>query len=100
METDHEELHRELESQGDDMETRRDELARETDAARHDVSTKVSDQRVPGFQDEQEDVLQGREAVEEGQEEDEGEESEEQGGESEGDDSEGGGSEGAGYREE
>jgi hypothetical protein len=98
METDHEELHRELESQGDDMETRRDELAQETDTARQDVSTKVSDQRVPGLQDEQEDVLQGREAVEERQgedEEEENEESEEQEG-----GSEGGGSEGAGYREE
>ena len=90
METDHEELHRELESQGDDMETRRDELERETDTARQDVSTKVSDQRVPGLQDEQEDVLHGREAVEEAQEEDEAEEDEERGG----------GSEGAGYREE
>lgn len=93
-ETDHQELHRELESQGDEMEVRRDELKSDTDSARQDFKSKVSDQRVPGLQDDQEDVLEGRKAVEQAEgEEGEGEDSEN------GADS-GGGSAGAGYRED
>jgi hypothetical protein len=67
METDHDELAREVESRGDDMEERRDELERETSSARQGLRENVADQSVPGVQDEQEDVLGGREAVEEAQ---------------------------------
>jgi hypothetical protein len=95
METDHEGLHQELESERGDMEERRDKLKGDTVEARQDVKSKVSDQRTPGLQDEQEDVIHGRDAVEEAQ----GDESEENG-ESGSDDHEGGGSEGAGYRED
>ena len=104
-ETDHESLHRDLEDQGDDMQQRRDELDTDADRARQEIRSKVSDQRVPGAQDEQEEVIHGREAVE-GEDEDdsEDEESEEEDREDEEedgeDDSEGGGSEGAGYRED
>lgn len=85
-ETDYQGPSRELEREADDMQDRRDKLERETDEARQDIRTKVSDQRVPGVQDEQEDILEGRKAVEQREEEpDEGEE------EGEGD-SEGGGS--------
>ena len=87
-ETDHESLHGELESTREDMESRREHLKSDTDAARQDIRTKVGDQRVPGAQDEQEDVRFGREAVEDEDGRDEDEE-----------DSPGGGSEGAGYRE-
>lgn len=98
-ETDYQGPSDELEREAGEMQERRDKLEQETDEARQDVRTKVSDQRVPGLQDEQEDVLEGREAVEERQaQEDEGEESE--GEESEGEESQGGGSEGAGYRED
>ena len=90
-ETDHESLHGELESTREDMESRRDHLKSDTDAARQDIRTKVGDQRVPGAQDEQEDVRFGREAVEDEDEDDGRDEDEE--------DSPGGGSEGAGYRE-
>ena len=102
METDHEQLHRDLESQGDNMQERRDGLKEETDTARHDVQSKVSDERVPGLQDEQEDVIHGREAVEQRQQSDEDESDEEEGAdassEEDGEDA-GGGSQGAGYRE-
>ena len=93
METDHEQLHRELESQGDDMEERRDEFSRDTDSARQDLNTKVSDQRVPGLQDDQKDVLEGRKAVEEA------EEGREEEADADSDEDDRGGSEGAGYRE-
>src|SRR5688500_16218305 len=43
-ETDLQELHRELESQGDEMESRRDDLKEETDTARQAIRTKVGDQ--------------------------------------------------------
>jgi hypothetical protein len=110
-ETDHEELSSQLESQGDDMEERRDELEGEAQAARQDVKSKVGDQRVPGVQDEQEDVIHGREAVEEdeqgaeGDARDEGDEEEQDseevnGSEEDGEESDEGGSEGAGYRED
>jgi len=59
METDHEKLHGELEKEGDDLEERRDELEQNTDSARQDLNAKVADQRTPGVQDEQEDVLGG-----------------------------------------
>ena len=88
-ETDYQGPTRELEDEAREMQERRDGLERETEEARQDVRSKVSDQRVPGIQDEQEDVIEGRKAVEERQEQ-EGEESE--GGESEGGDSEGAGS--------
>ena len=52
METDHDELAREVESRGDDMEERRDELERETSSARHGLRENVADQTVPGVQDE------------------------------------------------
>ena len=91
-ETDHESLHGELESTREDMESRRDHLKSDTDAARQDIRTKVGDQRVPGAQDEQEDVRFGREAVEDEDEYEDGRDEDEE-------DSPGGGSEGAGYRE-
>jgi hypothetical protein len=95
-ETDYEGPSDELERGAGEMEERRDKLEQETDEARQDVRTKVSDQHVPGLQDEQEDVLEGREAVEEREDE----EGDDEGEEPEGEDSEGGGSEGAGYRED
>jgi hypothetical protein len=95
-ETDHARLHRELEDQGDEMEHRRDELERETDDVRQDIRSKVSDQNVPGAQDEQEEIIHGREAVEQGSEPEE--EADPDDGER--DESEAGGSEGAGYRED
>ena len=95
METDHEELHRELEREGDELETRRDELEGETDTARQDLNAKISDNSTPGVQDQQEDVLGGKDAVEEAETEDEDDQSEQ-----DSDEDEGGGSEGAGYREE
>lgn len=92
METDHEELHQELESERQDMEGRREELESDTQSARQDFESKVSDGSTPGLQDEQEDVIGGPNAVDEAQQE---------GGEdSEGGPDEGGGSEGAGYRED
>jgi len=93
-ETDYESPHRELESQREDMESRRDDLADETQAARQDIESKVSDQNVPGAQDEAHEVIYGREAVEGNDDEDEDAERERN------DSEEGGGSEGAGYREE
>jgi hypothetical protein len=95
-ETDYQGPTRDLEEGASEMQERRDGLERETEEARQDVRSKVSDQRVPGIQDEQEDVLEGREAVEERQEQEGGEE----GDESEDEETEGDGSEGAGYREE
>ncbi len=95
-ETDYQGPSRELEREAGEMQERRDKLEQETDEARQDVRTKVSDQRVPGMQDEQEDVLGGREAVEERQ----AQEDDDEGEESEGEEPEGGGSEGAGYRED
>ena len=100
-ETDYQGPSEELEREAGEMQERRDKLEQETDEARQDVRSKVSDQHVPGIQDEQEDVLEGRKAVEERQAqegEDEGEESE--GAEDEGGEAEGGGSQGAGYRED
>lgn len=91
METDHQELHQELESERRDMEGRRDELESDTQGARQDFESKISDGSVPGLQGEQEDVLGGPEAVDEAQGDDE---------DSEGGASAGGGSEGAGYRED
>ena len=71
------------------------ELERETDEARQDIGAKVSDQGVPGIQDEQEDVLGGRKAVEERQrEQDDGE------GEEEGEDGSEGEEEGEGSSED
>lgn len=88
-ETDYQGPSRELEREAGDMQERRDELERQTEEARQDVQSKVSDQRVPGMQDEQEDVIEGREAVEERQaQEGEDEDEEREGGESEGGDSE------------
>jgi hypothetical protein len=51
METDHDELAREVESRGEDMEQRRDELERDTEGARQDVRDKSADQSVPGLQE-------------------------------------------------
>ncbi len=68
-ETDYQGPSRELEREGDEMQERRDKLERETDEARQDVRSKVADQRVPGLQGEQEDVLEGRKAVEQRQQE-------------------------------
>ena len=90
-ETDYQGLTRELEDEAREMQERRDGLERETEEARQDVRSKVSDQRVPGIQDEQEDVIEGRKAVEERQEQ-EAEDEESEGGEPQGDDSEGAGS--------
>lgn len=87
METDHEELHRELESTGDELEERRDKLKEDTDEAQQDVQTKASDQRTPGLQNEQEDVIGGKDAVDEAQAEDDEADS-------------GGGSEVGGYEED
>ena len=95
-ETDYQGPSRELEREASEMEERRDRLVQETDEARQDVRSKVSDQHVPGIQDEQEDVLEGREAVEERQ----AQEGEAEGEEAEGEEAGDGGSEGAGYRED
>ncbi len=95
-ETDYQGPSRELEREAGEMEERRDKLEQETDEARQDVRSKVSDQHVPGIQDEQEDVLEGREAVQERQER----EGDEEGEEPEGEESEGGDSEGADSRED
>ncbi len=95
-ETDYQGPTEELEREAGQMQERRDKLEQETDEARQDVRSKVSDQHVPGVQDEQEDVLEGREAVQERQEREGDEENEEP----EGEESEGGDSEGAGSREE
>jgi|SRR5215212_6809095 hypothetical protein len=97
--TDYESLHGELEDERSDMESRRDDLDREAQTARQDLKSKVSDQNVPGAQDEQEEIIHGREAVEPADEEDE-EDGEGQESDEEHRDSEGGGSEGAGYRED
>ena len=100
-ETDYESPHRKLEAEREDMESRRDDLANEAQAARQDIETKVGDQNVPGAQDEQEEVLYGREAVEgESDEDSEEEERPAEEGTDEEEASEGGGGEGAGYREE
>jgi len=98
-ETDYESPHRGLEEQRGDMESRRDDLARETQTARQDIRSKVGDQNVPGAQDEQEEVIHGREAVEGEDEEARGREEGDED-ESAGEASSEGGSEGAGYREE
>jgi hypothetical protein len=95
METDHEELHRELEQQGDELEERRDAHESKTESARQDVKAKVSDQRTPGLQAEQEDVRGGTDAVDEAADR-EGSDQDSKGD----DDSESGGSQGAGYRED
>jgi len=102
-ETDYESQHRDLESQHEDMESRRDDVAGQTQTARQDLESKVSDQNVPGAQDEQEEVIYGRDAVEgksdeEGSEGEDGEPRREQ--DEDDVDSRGGGSEGSGYREE
>jgi hypothetical protein len=94
METDHEELHRELEKEGDDLEERRDELEQNTESARQDLNTKVVGQHTPGVQDEQEDVLGGTDAVDEAQADDGSQD------DSDEDDDKEGGTEGAGYRED
>jgi len=94
-ETDYQGPSRELEREADEMQERRDKLERETDEARQDIGAKVSDQGVPGIQDEQEDVLGGRKAVEERQrEQDDGE------GEEEGEDGSEGEEEGEGSSED
>jgi hypothetical protein len=95
-ETDYQGPTEELEREAGEMQERRDNLEQETDEARQDVRSKVSDQHVPGIQDEQEDVLEGREAARERQER----EGDEEGEEPEGEESEGGDSEGAGSRED
>jgi hypothetical protein len=91
-ETDYQGPTRELEDGASEMQERRDGLERETEEARQDVQSKVSDQRVPGIQDEQEDVIEGRKAVEERQAQ--------EGEESEGEEPQGADSEGAGETEE
>jgi hypothetical protein len=100
-ETDHESLHRELEDQREDMESRRDDLAGDTHAARQDIETKVGDQNVPGAQDEHTEIIHGRKAVEAEDDEEGGENRHEQAeddrGDDDADDSRNGGSEGAGY---
>ncbi len=83
-ETDYQGPSRELEREGDEMQDRRDKLERETDEARQDVRSKAADQRVPGLQGEQEDVLGGRKAVDEREQEEQGEGDEEGEGDSEG----------------
>ncbi len=95
-ETDYQGPTEELEREAGEMQERRDKHEQDTDEARQDVRSKVSDQRVPGMQDEQEDVVEGREAVEERQEREGDEEDEEP----EGEESEGGDSGGTGSREE
>ena len=91
-ETDYQGPSRELEREAGEMQERRDELERQTEEARQDVRSKVSDQRAPGLQDEQEDVREGRKAVEERQAQ--------EGEESEGEEPQGADSEGAGETEE
>ncbi len=91
-ETDYQGPTRELENGASEMQERRDGLESETEEARQDVRSKVSDQRVPGIQDEQEDVIEGRKAVEERQAQ--------EGEESEGEEPQGADSEGAGETEE